>query len=782
MNSNKDESNDSLQPSHPEWCRVTLSSIGDAVITTDVDGRVTFLNSVAESLTGWTSAEANAQPLDTVFDIVNQTSRLRVESPSVRALRDGIIVGLANHTVLIARDGSERPIDDSAAPIRDEQGRVSGVVLIFRDITERYQHEQELASAADFSNDIIANLREPFLVLDADRRVHLANHAFYDTFRTTAEATEGQLLHELGHGVWDIPPLRAMLDKVAATNEAVRAFVVEGDFPGQGRKDLLLNARPFSSGTGAPALVLLAIEDVTARVHAEAALQTSEVRYRRLFQTAKDGILILDGTSLRVVDANPFMTDLLGYTQDELIGKELWEIGFFADKEASQQMYDELRGHGYIRYDHLPLETKAGARAEVEFVCNTYQVEGRGVAQCNIRDISERSRMERQIADQTIALADLHRRKDEFLAMLSHELRNPLAPIANAVQLLRMQPAEGMMEREARLIIERQLSQLTRLVDDLMEVSRISTGRVQLRLETVDMRSIVERAIESARLLIERHQHSITLVMPDTAVTLNADSTRLEQVLVNLLNNAAKYTPNGGVLTLTLEQTGGECVVRLRDTGMGIAPDLLARVFDLFTQAERSLDRSQGGLGIGLALVQRLVELHGGRVDVHSSLGAGSEFIVYLPLAVAELTPHDAPVAPSRSRSVESLRVLVVDDNVDTAESLSMLLAAVGHDVRTRYTGTEGLESALAFDPQVVLLDIGLPEMDGYAVATALRESPSGEGMTLIALTGYGQDSDRERALASGFDAHLVKPVDFGNLQSLLATIVAQRSAMRRKA
>ena len=774
------ETNDGLQPSHPEWCRVTLASIGDAVITTDVAGRVTFLNSVAESLTGWTSAEANGQPLVKVFDIINQTSRLRVESPSVRALRDGVIVGLANHTLLIARDGTERPIDDSAAPIRDEAGRVAGVVLIFRDITERYQHEQDLAGAAGFSNDIIANLREPFVVLDGERRVRTANQAFYATFGVTAADAEGQLLHEMGGGVWDIPALRTMLDDVITTNRGVRDFVVEGEFPGQSRKDLLLNARQFVSGRGAPALVLLAIEDVTARLHDAAALQTSEVRYRRLFQTAKDGILILDGTTLQVVDANPFMTELLGYTHDEFLGKELWQIGFFADKDASQQTYDELREHGYMRYDHLPLKTKAGNPAEVEFVCNTYQVEGRGVAQCNIRDISERSRMEQQIAEQTVALAELHRRKDEFLAMLSHELRNPLAPIANAVQLLRMQPAEGPMERGARLIIERQMSQLTRLVDDLMEVSRISTGRVQLRLETVDMRGIVTRSIESARSIIERHDHTIDVVMPDTPVMLNADPTRLEQVLVNLLNNAAKYTPNGGVLTLRVERSDSECVVRLRDTGVGIAPELLSRVFDLFTQAERSLDRSQGGLGIGLALVERLVELHGGRVVVHSSLGVGSEFIVYLPLAVADVVLAAMPASPAVTRTAAPLRVLVVDDNVDSAESLAMLLTAVGHEVRTRYTGSEALASAVSFDPDVVLLDIGLPEMDGYAVATALRARAGGADMTLVAVTGYGQVADKERALAAGFDEHFTKPVDFMALQRLIAATVEQRSLERR--
>jgi PAS domain S-box-containing protein len=770
--------NDALLASHPEWCRVTLASIGDAVITTDIEGRVTFLNSVAESLTGWTLAEANAQPLGTVFNIVNQTTRLPVESPSVRALRDGIVVGLANHTVLTARDGTERPIDDSAAPIRDETGLVSGVVLIFRDITERYRHEQELAGAADFSTDIIANLREPFVVLDRALRVRIANHAFYETFHATAAETVGRPLHELGSGQWNIPKLRLLLDEVVSAHHSVRDFAVAQEFPGLGRKRMLLNARPFRSSVGEPDLILLAIEDVTARMHAEDALQTSELRYRRLFQTAKDGILILDAVTLKVIDANPFMTDLLGFSHDELLGKELWEIGFFADKLASQTAYRELREHGYMRYDHLPLETKTGQRAEVEFVCNTYQVEGRDVAQCNIRDISDRSRMERKIAEQTVALADLHRRKDEFLAMLSHELRNPLAPIANALQLLRIQLGESPLQREGRLIIERQMAQLTRLVDDLMEVSRISTGRVRLQFETLDVRGIVERAVESARSLMERHQHTFSLVLPEQPVWMVVDSTRLEQVLVNLLNNASKYTLDGGVLKLSLEQVGEECVIRVRDTGVGIAPELLSRVFDLFTQAERSLDRAQGGLGIGLALVQRLVELHGGRVEAHSSLGVGSEFIVRMPV----VPPAAATVTASLLRAAVAhpgvpLRVLVVDDSVDTAESLAMLLLAAGHEVRTAYSGLSGLEIAVSFAPNAVLLDIGLPELDGYQVATRIRAQSLDQDLILIAMTGYGQESDRQRSLDSGFDHHLVKPADFRVLQELLATTVDKRTA-----
>ena len=290
-------------------------------------------------------------------------------------------------------------------------------------------------------------------------------------------------------------------------------------------------------------------------------MQDSELRYRRLFQTAKDGILILDADTGKIIEANPFMCGLLGYELDEFLGKELWQIGLFQDKDESRAAYRELREKGYIRYDHLPLKTKGGGEVEVEFVSNIYTVEGRQVAQCNIRDITERSRLERKTQEQATALADLHRRKDEFLAMLSHELRNPLSPILNAVHLLRLQGDEGLLQREARSVIERQVGQLTRLIDDLLEVSRITTGRVRLQQDRLDMRGVVERAVESARPLIARRRHELSVSLPTEPIWLYADSTRLEQVVVNLLNNAAKYTEEGGRIWLTVRQEGDEMVL-----------------------------------------------------------------------------------------------------------------------------------------------------------------------------------------------------------------------------
>jgi len=755
----------------PEWCRVTLASIGDAVITADINGGVTFLNPVAQSLTGWTLEEAAGQPLDSVFRIINEESRQPVESPTVRALREGVVVGLANHSLFIAKDGTERPIDDSAAPIRNDKGEVAGVVLVFRDISERRRHEQDIQDTLTYADNIIATMRAPFLVLDKTLRVQTANRAFYQTFHAEKEETEGRFLYDLGNGQWNIPRLRTLLEGVLSNSHPIHDCDAELDFPSIGKKIMLLNARRFESVDSQPDLILLAIEDITERKQAEVAVQTSEVRYRRLFQTAKDGILILDANTLKIIDANPFMTELLGYAHDEFLGKELWEIGLFGDERASQAAYQELQEKGYLRYDHLPLETKNGARAEVEFVSNIYQVDHRPVAQCNIRDISQRRLLEKQITEQAEALADLHRRKDEFLAMLSHELRNPLAPISNAVHLLRLQKGENSVQQQARDIIERQVGQLSHLIDDLLEISRINTGRVQLRQERVAVSGIVECAVESVRPLIDRHKHELTVSLSPQPIWLYADAARLEQVVVNLLNNAAKYTDEGGHIWLTVEQEDDACVLRVRDTGIGITPELMPRIFDLFTQAARSLARSQGGLGIGLCLVHQLVTMHGGTVEAYSALGQGSEFVVRLPIAVSPASQPPSPPKETAEPTGPSLRVLVVDDNVDAAQSLAMLLKDSGHQVRMAHTGPTALDAALDYRPNVVLLDIGLPEMDGFEVAKRIREQPFLKNVVLVAMTGYGQDTDRQRSQEVGFNAHLVKPADFGKVQQILATV-----------
>ena len=507
-------------------------------------------------------------------------------------------------------------------------------------------------------------------------------------------------------------------------------------------------------------------------------MKHSEVRYRRLFQAAKDGILILDADTGKVIDANPFMTSLLGYSHDEFLGKELWEIGLFRDIKESQAAYRELQEKGYLRYENLPLESRSGHKVEVEFVSNVYAEDHHQVVQCNIRDITERSRLQRLTEEQAAALADLDRRKDEFLAMLSHELRNPLAPILNAALLLRLhsnrnrlQGIENPVLQQSATIIERQVGQLTRIVDELLEVSRITTGRIQLHQERIAVGVVVEHAVATVRSLIDQRKHELTVSLPTQAIWVHADAARLEQVVVNLLTNAAKYTDQGGHIWLTVQQEGEEAVLRVRDTGVGIAPEILPRIFDLFTQAERSLDRSQGGLGIGLALVQRLVEMHGGTVAASSVLGQGSEFVVRLPVVSPPQPQTSSPPTETARPTGPSLRVLVVDDNVDTVTTLALLVKESGHEVRTAYDGSTVLEAALDYRPDVVLLDIGLPGLNGFEVAKRLRQQPALQNVVLVAMTGYGQESDRQRSKEAGFDHHLVKPGDFGKVLQILATV-----------
>jgi len=506
----------------------------------------------------------------------------------------------------------------------------------------------------------------------------------------------------------------------------------------------------------------------------EDVLRDSEVRYRRLFETAQDAILILSGDTGRVTDANPFISQLLGYSHDELVGKELWEIGLFRDIEANRLAYAELKRTGYIRYGHLPLHTKDGREAEVEFVSNVYQVRGETVIQCNIRDITERSRLERQTQEQALVLADLNRRKDEFLAMLSHELRNPLSAILNAVYLLRLQKDEDPIQQRARTIIERQVGNLSQLVDSLLEISRITVGSIQLRREHLDLRGIVELAVETVCPQLERRKQEIHVTLPKEPVWQHADPARLEQVLVNLLGNAVKYTDEGGQIWVTLE-AGEQVVLRVRDTGIGIQPELLPRIFDLFTQADRASDRAQGGLGIGLTLVARLVEMHGGTVQAYSAgLGLGSELTVRLPRweAGTQLEEPVRAVAPEMTLGLS--RVLVVDDNVDTADSMATWLQMTGHEVRTAYDGPTGITAAMAFHPTVVLLDIGLTGMDGHEVAHLLRRTPGLEDVWLVALTGYGRQTDVQLSLDAGFDHHIVKPADPLKLRTLLASLSQQ--------
>jgi signal transduction histidine kinase len=376
------------------------------------------------------------------------------------------------------------------------------------------------------------------------------------------------------------------------------------------------------------------------------------------------------------------------------------------------------------------------------------------------------------------ALRDADRRKDEFLAMLAHELRNPLAPLRNALRMLRLQRGSDAEVQRLAELMDRQVNHLVCLVDDLLDLNRVSRGKLELRKGPVDLAGVLERCLERVRPQLEERQHVLAVATPEQPLPLEADPARLEQVFTNLLSNAGKYTPLGGHIGLSAAREGSEAVVRVRDNGIGIQPELLGRVFEMFQQADRVPGRVSEGLGLGLALVRRLVELHGGTVAAFSDgPGTGSEFVVRLPLAeqTKPALPRDTDRQPAGAGPARRpLRVLVVDDNVDGARSLAMLLGVLGHEVRIGHDGPQALEAAACFRPEVVLLDIGLPRgMDGYEVARRLRAQPGLEQTLLVALTGYGGEEDRARAGQAGFSAHFVKPVDLDVLCQFLDQVGA---------
>jgi signal transduction histidine kinase/ActR/RegA family two-component response regulator len=386
------------------------------------------------------------------------------------------------------------------------------------------------------------------------------------------------------------------------------------------------------------------------------------------------------------------------------------------------------------------------------------------------KEIAQRARTERLNTELYHEVQEANRRKDEFLAMLAHELRNPLAPIRNAAQVMRLINPPDARLAWSRDVIDRQVEHLSRLVDDLLDVSRLLRGRVRLQLREVDLAEAINQAVEASRPIIDAHGHQLAVALPQTQVRLHADLTRLTQVFVNLLNNAAKYTDAGGRIRVQAECAGAEVVVRVRDTGRGMPADLLPHVFDLFTQGERTLARAEGGLGIGLTLARNLVEMHGGRIEAFSDgPGKGSEFAVHLPVmpATVAASPNSAHTS-GETPVTHACRILVVDDKPDAADSLALLLRVIGHEVRTAYSGPAALEAARQFAPEIIFLDLGMPGMDGYQVAQRLRRQHRPENLMLVALTGYNQEEDVRHCREAGFDAHLCKPADLDAVQHIL--------------
>jgi PAS domain S-box-containing protein len=648
------------------WFQTTLSSIGDAVIATDAEACVTFLNPVAEAMTGWKSDEARGQQLQEVFRIVNEETRNTVESPVAKAIRLGSIVGLANHTLLIARDGTERPIDDSAAPIRDENKSTAGVVMVFHDITER-------------------------------------------------------------------------------------------------RK-------------------------------AEKLVEISEARYRRLFEAAQDGILILDSESGRVIDVNRFMTDLLRHPREHFLGKQLWEIGVFQDIEASKAAMRELQERGFVRYEDLPLVDRDGRPMPVEFVSNRYHEDGRIVFQCNIRDISQRKQIERQrealllqehaARVEAQAAERANRSKDVFLATLSHEMRTPLNAILGWAGILRAESCTSEDLQEGLEVIERNAKAQATLIEDVLDVSRIVSGQLRLELGRCDFRSFITAAIETVQTAARAKgiQISFDIETAAESSTISCDAHRMQQVIWNLLSNAVKFSPQNSKVTVFVARYPSGVEIRVQDNGPGIGPEFLPFVFDRFRQADSSSKRRFGGLGLGLSIVKHIVELHGGTVKVESDgEGMGSTFTVNLPLRAAgptDLADELNVTKPERSTvRLDGLRLLVVDDDPDARRLLARVLGEVGAVVILA-AGVQEAMHALgnpAQAPHVLISDLSMPDEDGFDLIREVRNAGhSVQKLPAIAVTAFADKGNARSAILAGYQVHLPKPVDPIDLIANVASLMGR--------
>jgi PAS domain S-box-containing protein len=1208
-----------------EWLRVTLASIGDAVVTTDTEGKVVFLNGMAQTLTGWTQQEAQGRQLTEVFCIINEETRQTSGDPAARALKEGTIVGLANHTVLIAKDGTERPIDDSAAPIRDDAGHVYGAVLIFRDIAERKLAEEALRSSERELSEFFENATVGLhwvgpngIILRANRtelemlgytreeyvghtiaEFHVDKEVIGDILRRLQAGEEmreyesrmrckdgsikhvlinsnvrwedGRFIHTrcftrdvtdrkrvdeaqarlativessqdaiisttldnrilswnagaerlLGYTAGEVigkPAVllhpvdrqdeeRVILERlnraeriepyetvrlskagqpidvsltvspifdstgrvigaskiarsITANKRAERRLIMENGvtralaesgslseaagqilsamceplgwdvgaiwFVDQHEKVLRCSevwhrpsiqvpqfeessrARTFQPGIGLPGRVWSRAEaawipnvvkddnfprapmadheglqsafafpivlndevlgvieffsreislpdaellQVTTNVgsqigqfierkRAEEALRESEQRFRLMAETlplvvwtaAPDGTITYSnerwfeycGLTLEqnanswpqlVLHPDDYDRCIKAWTRALREGKEYeievrnrrrdgayrWFVTravplrddsgsivqwfgtstdiddrkraeqssrFLADASATlaeladyQSTLQKVAGlavpafadwcavdmleadgsirrlavthvdpdkvrlardlfrryppqpsdaHGLMRVlrtgepewmavipdsvliesaqseEHLEIVRQLGLKS---FICAPLRSptrtlgalsfvtaeSGRVYDESDVAaagDLADRASIAIENSNLLMALKDADQRKDEFLAMLAHELRNPLAPIRNAVHIFRRVGPPVPELQWANDVIDRQVYQMTRLVDDLLDVSRITRGKIELRKERVELAAIVNSAVEASRPLIETSGHELLITVPEKSIPLDVDPTRLSQVLSNLLNNAAKYTAHAGRISLTAEQHGDHVQVSVKDTGIGISAEMLPRVFDMFTQGDRSLERAEGGLGIGLTLVHRLIKMHGGTVEARSDgPGKGSEFIVSLPIAmdVADHLQEGRIEDDEHLRTSVTRRILVVDDNLDSAESLVMLLTLMGNEVHTAHDGLEAVAVAASTRPDVILMDLGLPNLNGYEAARRIREQSGSSDMVLVALTGWGQEDDRRRSKEAGFDHHLTKPVDLDVLQQLLA-------------
>ena len=701
---------------------------------------------------------------DTGFNVVHPDDAERHKATVDKAVAEG--GSYVSQFRLGGRDeGPTIWLEDRGHAVGNGSGQTTRLVGVVMDITERKLAEEAIRSGEARTRTILESIADGFYALDRDWRFTYVNSAG----EKLLDRAHGDLI---GKRLWDEYPgavgsaFELAYRRVASERipESFTAYYPDFD------RWYAVSAYPATDG------LTVYFRDVSEQKLIEERLHASEERRLLALDGAELGAWNMDPATMSIrTDARlraifGFPEEFTDYSEAVLVVHPDDEAAVHSAVAAAIRVDDPLPyalEYRIVRPDGSIRWVFAKGRAKIEGVGparRTVSFDG------TVADITERKRAEEEREYLVDQLRQQDTRKDEFLATLAHELRNPLAPISNGLHIMRLAGLTGSVE-QARMMMDRQLTQMNRLVDDLLDVGRITRGKLELRTEVIELRTVIELAVEIARPLIDQASHELTVTLPDEPTFVDGDVTRLAQVVSNLLTNAAKYTDQGGRIHLRVDRLEREIFVSVTDNGIGIPVAMLTRVFDMFTQVDRRLEKTTGGLGIGLSLVKGLVEMHGGTIEARSDgEGLGSEFVVRLPIvAMGVRTPEYVAVNDDDAVPASVRRVLVVDDNQDAADSLAQLLELLGHDVRTAHDGEAGIAAAEAFLPDVVLLDIGMPKLNGYDACRRIRDQAWGSGMTLVAMTGWGQEEDKRRSLEAGFDGHLVKPVEFGLLQKLMA-------------
>jgi|CXWL01.1.fsa_nt_gi two-component system CheB/CheR fusion protein len=745
-----------------------VNSSEDAILSQDPEGVVLSWNKGAENLFGYTAGEIIGETADRLIP-----AGVRVEfSQALERVYRGEVLQ-SYETVGLRKDGTLREVSFSLSPILDAQGRIKGAARIARNITERKRAQQALIESHARFESLFNNSPTGISLVDADFKVRLMNRPSLAVFGAL-ENLIGRDFGEVIHILWPPEVASDVLERFKHTLLTGESYSVpefnEERYDRKVREYYDWQIHRIGLPDGRFGVVCYFV-DISARVLAEQSLRQGENRLRFIMESIPQKILT--ATPEGAVDYyNPQWFEFTGLTFDQIKDSGWKQFIHPDDLGESVRAWENSMATG----EECILEQRF-RRADGEYRWHLSRTVAMRDPQRKVSmwigsntDIHEQWEAANRLRRYAAETSEANHQKSEFLAMLAHELRNPLAPIGNALQILQSPDTKGKADAPVVAMLEQQVSQMVRLVDDLLDASRISLGRIELRFGHIELTSLVSNAADVVRPLCKSLGHELTLNLPEGPIYLKADPTRLTQVVGNLLNNACKFTPNGGSIWVSVECEDKLAVIRVRDKGVGIAEAQLRRIFDLFMQVDTSLERSAGGLGIGLTLVKRLVELHNGTVEVHSAgLGQGSEFVVRLPILDDTGLRSIAAAAAGERERIPSRRILVVDDNHDSADSLAMLLRLNGHETRTAHDGLQAVDAALAFRPEVILLDLGMPNLNGYEACRRIRAQASGKDIMIIATTGWGQDQAREASKAAGFDAHLVKPVNPAELARLLA-------------